>query len=499
MKKCTMCGDTKEDSEFSIEKNGKLHSWCKPCKTRYHTQKVREYRANPGVDRNPKGKIKVVLPQPDVLLKLIEAQGLQKTATLLSCHQMTILKRLKQAGLKHNFAGKTRVSVPKDTLYKMYFEDGKSLGDIVGITGCTIWHLQSSFKKYGWQAREQTKVNISKSRSFGDQHIIDVYKKFESTVAAASELNMSPQRINSILHRNNVVCTGNLKAAKNGGEKVVCEWLGEFGVVPIFERWDGWDRGKILSQWNHIDIYVPGHKLFIEFHGTNYHAHLTERDSRKKNEFLAAYPDHKWVVVQDTQLMNRSTKTVTKENLRHLFMPLPLSTSDLSFDLCNDKPYALNFLDKFHARGRSSFNTHLFTLSLRGVIVGVATFGPPQDITMGFEFEFKRLALCGGLPVNAASWFIQKCVNQLPKGVRIITYVDSEHLGSSFKGCNWTCTGMTNPAHAYHFENAAGQQLNRRAATDKAQKANLPRSIWAMQNGWKRVNDLPKQIFEFVV
>jgi hypothetical protein len=133
------------------------------------------------------------------------------------------------------------------------------------------------------------------------------------------------------------------------------------------------------------------------------------------------------------------------------------------------------------------------------VIVGVAAFGPPQNAGADCDLEFKRLALCGGLPPNTASWFIQKCVGQLPGGSRLITYVDSEHLGSSFKGCNWTQTGETNKSNAYHFENANKQQLNRRAAYEEARKANLPRSVWATQNGWRRVNELPKKIFTYVI
>jgi len=429
---------------------------------------------------------------------MLERVSLKEASALLCCAPATIKKRMKDAGLTTSLRAGTKVAIPKEKLYRLYFVENKSFNDIIGETGCTSYHIQSSFKKYRWTPRDRGTGNIVKSRPFSDQTIIKMYKQFESTVAAASELGMSCQGINHILRKHNIKRTGNLKAQKNGGERVVVGWLKEWGVGPILERWDAWDK-PMPSKWNHVDIYVPEHKIFIEFNGVNYHKNILERDQRKRKEFLAAYPDHQWLVVTDAQISNKSTKTVVKENLRHKFLEGPLGVRDLQFYECDDHRYALYFLDKFHTRKRSSFHTRVFTIQLNGVIVGAATFGPTQHKDSGFDMEFKRLAICDQLPPNTASWFIQRCVDRFSSGTKLVTYIDSEHQGSAFKGCNWVLVGATKKCNSYHFAGPDNKVLGRRAAYLSAKKAGKPRSVWAIESGFKRVNDPEKKIFSYTV
>jgi len=501
VKICSQCKTSLPIDSFKILKNGNPHCWCINCNKKYLANKHQEYKKDPNKDRTMLGRDIIQLPESKVLFSMSKKHGVKGAAKLLNCNPMTIINRLKRDGLYKSFKITTKVAVPKKQLYDMYFNQKKSFTEIRKETGCSVWYLQNTFKKEGWQARSREDGITNAHRDFSDQHIIDTYKKFESSVAASSELGMTPQGVSHILKKHGINMTGNIKESKNGGERVVVEWLNEFGISPIIERWNDWDPAMFRYRWNHIDIYLPNHKIFIEFNGQSYHMkdHQTiDRDERKKKEFLAEYPDHKWIVITDEEIMNKSKKVVAKANLHHKFLPDPLSVKDLKFGRCTDKFYALCFLDRFHDRKRSHLNTDIFTIGLDGVIVGVATFGPPQDPESEYTHEFKRLALCPGLPANTASWFIASCTKEFAVGTKLITYIDSEHLGSCFIGANWVKIGETISKNAYHFEKGA-VVIDRRKAYQLAKESGMIRSQWARINGYVRVKDFPKQIFEFIV
>jgi len=150
-KKCARCGKILPLTEFKL-KNDKPYCWCILCTREYLRNKMREYRQNPDVLR-PRNRDYLQLPPATEILNMINASTITEVAKQLDCHVMTVVGRLKKAGLYHSFTKKTRTTIDVEVLRDLYFNKGKSFNDIRRDFGCTMWYLQSTFRKQGWKPR----------------------------------------------------------------------------------------------------------------------------------------------------------------------------------------------------------------------------------------------------------------------------------------------------------------------------------------------------------
>ena len=81
-------------------------------------------------------------------------------------------------------------------------------------------------------------------------------------------------------------------------------------------------------------------------------------------------------------------------------------------------------------------------------IVGVCTFGFPPTIFFNKFFkdiktiELNRLVVNDGLPKNALSFFVSKCLKKIPRMV-VVSYADpnQNHVGYIYQSTNWIYTG----------------------------------------------------------
>lgn len=435
------------------------------------------------------------LPDLKILVKMVEVNGLKNTASILGCHQSTIRKYLKEFGLYSDLRSTSSPKLTKDELYELYFEKEMSFNDIKEKVGCTTHHLQSSFKKYGWKARSRKKTAIKKNRKHPEGIVIDAYKKYNSTVAAGLHLGMTPEGVACVLRKHSIPRDGNNHKA--GGEIILTEWLREFGITDFIERWDDWDKEKILNRrWNHIDLYLPSQKAFIEFHGLTYHFDKEERDARKKKDFLKAYPDHTWHVIWDVHAFKKNIYPLLKEVLKRRLLNLPkLKVGDFSFREAPKITQSQKFLGHFHPLKGATFVDRGFEVTFKGVVVGVALFGPPQN-AQEYDLEFKRLAFVPHIPKNLPSKFISWCMKQLPKDLEVVTYIDDEHQGSSFLGSNWMIVGTTQKKNSYVYKKG-DEVLSRRKAYLLSKREGKKRSVWVKENGFFKELVPPKKVLVF--
>jgi len=102
---------------------------------------------------------------------------------------------------------------------------------------------------------------------------------------------------------------------------------------------------------------------------------------------------------------------------------------------------------------------------------GVCTFGVPasQDLiigAMGIEYkdnflELNRLVVNEGLPRNALSFFVSRCLKMLPRPMVVISYADSgmNHHGYIYQATNWIYTGLSKPHTDYLPEGKEGMHV----------------------------------------
>lgn len=104
---------------------------------------------------------------------------------------------------------------------------------------------------------------------------------------------------------------------------------------------------------------------------------------------------------------------------------------------------------------------YAFGLYEGGRLQGVCTFGVPasQDLIIGaigieykdIFYELNRLVVNDGLPRNALSFFVARCLKALPRPLVVISYADSgmNHHGYIYQATNWVYTGMSSPHADY--------------------------------------------------
>ena len=111
---------------------------------------------------------------------------------------------------------------------------------------------------------------------------------------------------------------------------------------------------------------------------------------------------------------------------------------------------------------------YAFGLFERGHLVAICTFGRPCFMPLmrnAFQGEYQecflelnRLCANEGLPRNALSFFVSRCLNMLPKPSVVVSYADSgqNHHGYIYQATNWIYTGTSVPFKDYMVKGFEG-------------------------------------------
>lgn len=135
------------------------------------------------------------------------------------------------------------------------------------------------------------------------------------------------------------------------------------------------------------------------------------------------------------------------------------------------------FLKKHYAKRIPSIE-YLFGLFNKGnILVGVCSFGTPPRVLNNAESVFKeyrvktlelnRLIINDSVVKNSASFFVSKCIKNLPTPCCIVSYADSTfgHVGYIYQATNFIYTGLNQIHERQIFYN--GKEVHPRTATSK--------------------------------
>lgn len=127
-----------------------------------------------------------------------------------------------------------------------------------------------------------------------------------------------------------------------------------------------------------------------------------------------------------------------------------------------------------HRKPPISYAFGLFNIASRGGqlpdkhLVAICTFGRPCFMFLiknAFQGEYQdsflelnRLCANEGLPRNALSFFVGKCLSMLPKPMVVVSYADSghNHHGYIYQATNWIYTGTSVPFKDYMVKGFEG-------------------------------------------
>ena len=130
-------------------------------------------------------------------------------------------------------------------------------------------------------------------------------------------------------------------------------------------------------------------------------------------------------------------------------------------------------LNKHYAKRICSIS-YAFGLYANKMLSGVCTFGFPPNYNYNngdcvfdgyrcLTLELNRLVVNDGLPKNALSYFVSRCLKMLPKPSCIVSYADQNqgHNGYIYQATNWIYTGVSTPKYQYIFKNGSTFDIRR--------------------------------------
>jgi len=285
-----------------------------------------------------------------------------------------------------------------------------------------------SYDIRGDQRKDDTSVFIEKARSVhGDRYNYDNahYRGSLRRVSIGCKIHGEFEQI-SANHLQGHNCPGCGRTASSG-EMEIAEWLRGFNIkVEIRNR-------TVLSRAE-IDIYLPDHKLGIEYTGLYWHSdrrnpdpnHLLKKHRRCEEAGirLVTLFEDEWLYHPDKvkaslgHFLGLSTKGIFARKARIA----PITTNE-----------ALPFLKQYHLLGAGSAHQYMVGAYDQECLIAVMTFRTPNRERAGSkQIEMTRFVTDGRNHPGLGSRMFQWAVREY-KFERVVAFVDRRWFTGSFK------------------------------------------------------------------
>lgn len=255
-------------------------------------------------------------------------------------------------------------------------------------------------------------------------------------------------------------------------------------------------NGEILINYKsiinplEIDIYIPKHKLAIEYNGLFWHSYDVVETSKEKRRHLEKCEqcennninlfqiwEHHWFQKQNLikSMINN------KLQINHKVHARKCSLTKINF-----KQYE-KFLNDNHLQG-SAPNEIRYALMYGNEIISIMGFTRHKK----FEWELGRFATLQNYNVvGGASKLFKSFIKEYdPKS--IMSYANRDHSnGKMYKNLNFNCIGVTDPGYFYVKDSIvySRQQFQKHKLKDKLEifDSNLTESQNMFNNGYRRL------------
>ena len=196
---------------------------------------------------------------------------------------------------------------------------------------------------------------------------------------------------------------------------------------------------KVLNG-KELDIYIPSHKLAIEFNGTYWHSFEKLGDKKyHQNKTIACAKqgiqlihifEYEWNdLVKQEKIKNYIKRLLVKDSQNKIYArntEIKQITSSIADDFCN----------KYHLQGKATASVN-YGCYLGEELIGIMTFGAPR-FNNNYDYELVRLCWKDSVVVTGGT---EKLLSQFIKDYNpnsIITYTDI----SKFNGNVYTKLGF---------------------------------------------------------
>jgi GNAT superfamily N-acetyltransferase len=286
--------------------------------------------------------------------------------------------------------------------------------------------------------------------------------------------------------------------------------LNDLGIKYYREHNDKPDDEQcIIGPWS-FDCIIPrqdNRTLLIECNGDFIHRLPTKRVADKaKSTYITRYHSdtHELKTIWEHEF---ACKERVISSLRYWLGLNKIDIIDFEFgqikiEHCPAKDYK-PLLQKYHYLQTGGRGGIAFGAYLRDQLIAVCVFSPlgRQNIDIADQTARDLSRLCihpSYQKKNFASWFVSRCIKQLPQSYRtIVAYCDTtfNHNGAIYKALNFTIDKIVNPD--YWYRSADGWVMHKKTLYNRAVNLSLKEAEYAEQFGFTKVFGSEKLRFVF--
>lgn len=335
----------------------------------------------------------------------------------------------------HSWLCRCSCGVEKEVATKSLLNgDSKSCGHMI-----KQYRNRTMIEKYGETSirklsnkRSIEQINTLSNKELLKNFILENFDNKCTALELSEALGVNTYNIYKKIHEYNLEELIVIDYNSSKYEKEIVEYIKKISSCEILLR------DRTVLQCKELDIYIPSHKLAIEFNGDYWHSTIFKDkyyhqqktlDCAKQGIRLIHIFEHEWndnstkMIILNIikNIMNNDTNTVWARNTNII------SISGIE---------SHDFLNKYHLQKSSNASISIGCY-YQNELIGVMTFGKPRFNT-NYEYELHRLCWKNGIKVIGGSeklfkYFIKKYNPQ-----SIITYSDI----SKFTGNVYTRLGF---------------------------------------------------------
>ncbi len=266
----------------------------------------------------------------------------------------------------------------------------------------------------------------------------------------------------------------------------------------------------VIGPWV-VDCVVPRQgktSLIIECNGDWVHSQPQKQKADKaKTTYITSYcPQYELKNLWEHEFSNYNRIKSTLEYWLGLTKPTikQYNFNQIIIKSCPAEDYRL-LLAKYHYLSNAGRGGIAFGAYLDDILIAVCIFSPlsRQNILTDVDYknvrELSRLCIHPNYQVkNLASWFISRCIKQLPSNIKtIMTYADAtfNHNGGVYLASGFKFDKIVLPD--YWYMNEVGWVMHKKTLYNKAVNLSCTESEYAKRFGYFKVHGHQKRRFVF--
>ena len=267
------------------------------------------------------------------------------------------------------------------------------------------------------------------------------------------------------------------------------------------------EKNRIILNGKELDVYIPDHKLAIEFDGLYYHSdkyynddyHLNKTEECEKQgiQLIHIFEDE-WIYKSDIIKNIIKSKLELIENI--------IYASDCEIKEIKDNQLVKTFLENNHIQGYiySSIKIGLF---YNNELVSLMTFSKKRKFMNSKlkKDEYKLLRFCNKLniTVNNGGDKLFKYFNDNYKPQNIITYANRRYSnGDFYKKLGFEYIGKTKPNYFYFKRSEYGRKyrfnFRKSVLVKQGYDPNKTEHEIMLERGYLRIYDCGDYKFEYI-